>query len=206
MPAPTKLTPAQEMEVVKLLRTTGLSNYEIAGQFGVSDATVRKISKKHHVERDLQPVIAKQVKRALIATAAPATATEQQMVDQAVETGVEVVKSHQSVAHGMRTVLSSLVTELADATAQQETLLGLCQQRCEADPDSANRVRQAFDRALSLNGRANTLNSLSIALERLVNVERKAHALDADAPAEDPYKDISDEQLRARIADLSRTQ
>ena len=65
---------------------------------------------------------------------------------------------------------------------------------------------ELYERALSLNGRANTLNSLSIALERVVNVERKAHALDADVPAEDPYKDISDDQLRARIAELGRTQ
>lgn len=185
----------------------------IAETQGITEAAIRKRAKRDGWERDLTAQVKAQVRTALVRTSSrpvqksePARTeprqdarTDQQIVDEAVATVVEVVRQHRAGARRGAKIVEQLFAELETTNERLEEIGEAIVEETVGD-QSPNR-RTAMLAAVKLPQRAGVLDKLASALQKFVAVERDAWSLN-DKGQGDELANMSEEQLEARLAGL----
>jgi hypothetical protein len=129
--------------------------------------------------------------------------TEREIVEQAAETVVGVVKVHRKdIAHG-RAIVELLFSQLNYAAAKRDEVQAEIVAETVGDAAAANRRAQMF-RAVALPTHAATMRDLAQALRHVITLERQAFSLD-DRPADEPEQaDAVSTKIAGKIlADLN---
>ncbi len=166
---------------------------DIGEEFGCSDAAIIKHAKKEGWTRNLAAKVQEKadakVAAALVAQeraeSPAAKLTEAVRVEVESEVQARIRLSHRRDVSRMRSLVMNLLEELEIQTKSPETYETLCELVSAApDPDDkagrarAERMQQAFDRALSLSGRTKTVRDLTESVKSLIALERQAYGVD----------------------------
>lgn len=170
-----------------------LSLAALGKEYGCGAPAIVKHADKHGWTRDLKAkIVAKaeaKVNAAVVNESVNAgkTFTENQVVEAAADAQFQVRMSHRQDITRTRGLFRSLMQELEVATTPEgQDLLETMQQILQPDPapddkvgqQRADRMRQAFEKAMSLGGRVVSAKTLTDMLEKLVNMERIAYGVD----------------------------
>lgn len=200
-----------------------LSVREIASAYGVSHVAIGKRAKKHSWARDLNAKI--QAKAEALVTKATVTGsvtneedlvTERQIIEANAQRIAEIRSAHRQDIGKARALATKLLAELDHQTSNPEVYEQLAELLIDAegggeDGSEAAKQRQrrrmeAFQRALSLGDRVDTMKKLAETLRALIGLEREAYGLAAVAekpPGEDDKpSDLND--LGRRVAFVLR--
>lgn len=166
---------------------------DIAEEFKVSNVAIVKHADKAGWTRNLAAKIQEKadakVAAALVASeraeSPAAKLTEAVRVEVESEVQARVRLSHRRDVTRMRSMVMNLLDELEIQTKSPETYETLCELVSGA-PDAddkagrarADRMQQAFDRALSLGGRTKTVKDLTDTVKTLIALERQAYGID----------------------------
>ncbi len=218
-----KKAPIDWEAIEGLYRTGVLSIREIAKQHGISDAAIRKRAEKFGWQRDLSAQVAQQVRSELVRTQVrtphtqeqvrtdvrttvrtepptgprAASRTEREIVDDAVATVVQVVRSHrQDISHG-RDIVALLLGQLVDVAQSRDELEGIIDQ--ETADDKTPQRRAHLMRAISIPAHAKVISDLSTAMKNLVALERQAFNI-SDIAAPSAIEEATDDELDRAIA------
>lgn len=203
-----------------------LSNRVLGTMFGCSEAMIRKKAKAEKWARNLAAQVRRRASDELVRDAGPkpvrksdAPGVESQVaqggsqgaqsanceperdpeddeaaIEAAAQRVVALVREHRKDLRGMRQMAQRLLDELSTTTSQ----LGELEQMIveETSGDRTTQRRTSMLRAISLPSRASTLQALSIAMSKLVILERQAFNVDdekgngrrTDVPLEDRLK------------------
>lgn len=169
---------------------------DIGAEFEVSDAAIIKHAKKAGWTRNLKAKIeakaAAKVSAAMVSeeVSAEAKLTEATVVEveSTVRARIELAQ-RRDIGRG-RSVVTALLSELEDVTIGQdrlETIFELLndpegedEDGSSAAKDRVRKLREAFERAMSLTNRSGTAKSLAESLKVLIGLERQAYKMDAD--------------------------
>lgn len=171
-----------------------LSVREIASAHGVSHTAVNKRARTQNWARDLKARIQAKaddlVSRAAVSTqvssASPETrASDQAVIDANAEAILQVRLTHRKHIADSRELTLELLNELRHQTHNRELYDQLfelvnadaAEDVSDAGRDRLARLRQAFDRALSLGGRTKTMKDLADTLKTLIALEREAFGM-----------------------------
>jgi hypothetical protein len=179
-----------------------LSVRQIAINESISEAAIRKRAKEHGWKRDLTERVQQAVRQKLIAEpvdeaevqarkdarqAERAEAREpvaaDDIVEEASNTVVQVVREHRKTIKESRQLLETMLVQLTDAVAQREELELEIEQATENDESPKRRHR--YLKAVSLPTHVVALRDLSLTLRNLVALEREAFGV-GDAPPKPP--------------------
>lgn len=164
---------------------------EIAAEFGVSHVAIGKRADRDGWSRDLGAKIraraeALVTKEAVTTQVTAATkVSERILVEANAEAIARVRMAHRTDISKARSLSLQLLAELEFQTGNQE-LFGQLQElmQPEADEDSSNaakdrafKLREAFNKAMSLGGRTKTMKDLADTLKTLIALEREAYGL-----------------------------
>jgi hypothetical protein len=185
-------------------RAGQLSLREIGREYGVSEAAIRKRAKKEAWSRDLTAKVQAAVRTELVRAevrSAHRDQTEREIVAEAAMRGVDVILAHRTDVKAARTIVSELLTELAEASTGRAEIEAAIED--ETAKDQGGGRRAAMLKAVSLSTRSTVLVNLSAALKNVISLERQAFNLDAEAQ-EDPsnVRKMSREARQAEIAAL----
>jgi len=173
---------------------------EIASEHEITEGAIRKKAKQYGWERDLSAkvrakadaLVRKEQVRAEVRAGADYKATENETVDVEAKVLARVQISHRTDIAKSRTVFGKLMSELEHQTDNSDIYEQLAEMViADAEPEGseasrarAQKMRQAFDKALSLSGRSGTLKSLVESAKTLIALEREAFGLDKGASNE----------------------
>lgn len=124
---------------------------------------------------------------------------EAQAVMDAAEINAGVIVRHQKLADQLGVLMDRLRVELMEVSTAPAAVAELLQQVRELAGEDGGKIATKLQGLLSLGSRIGNLDKLSSAAVRIVTLERQAHNLDDD-DAKPPSDDISDDQLRTRLA------
>lgn len=198
-----KQTSAPDWESIEReFRAGVLSIREIAKRHGLTDTAIRKRAKAWGWERDLTAKVQEEVRRKLVRTEVRITdvRTEREIVEQAAQTVVEVVRLHRRDARHGREILDLLMGQLADAAgAREEIEEAIAEETADVDdPNAQPGVRQAARyrrsamlKAVALPTHFASLRDAATAMGKLVAIERQAFNING-AP-EEPAKEVDTE-------------
>jgi transposase-like protein len=165
--------PAPDWDAIEReFRAGQLSVSEIARQHGISRTAVNKHAARHGWVRDLSARVRQAVSARLVA--GPVSSDEAQVagfnvataVDAAAARAVELVRQHRAALKTGRSLVLSMIDELAEASAQRNALVEAIEMETAGDIDG--RRRTAMLRAVSLPSRAATVRDLATALRNLI--------------------------------------
>lgn len=199
-----------------------LSVREIAAQHGVSHPAIVKRAKKEEWARDLQAKIKAKadelVTKATVTAAVTAEtkAAERQAINDNAQAIADIRLGHRTDIKKGRNLVAKLLAELEGITDQPDLIEDLQQALYQAelgdDPDDitkqsargrAQRLRDALERVVGLQGRVGSIKGLAEALKNLVALERQAWGIEDAAPA-NPIESMSEDDLEAEAARLRR--
>ena len=192
-------------------RVGTMSLREIASAHGITEGAIRKRAKKEEWTRDLNAKVRAKaddlVRKELVRSEVrKETATEKEVIDTEAQVQARVRLSHRKDIAKGRTLAMSLLEELEAQTGSAELMQKLGE--IMADPDRSGndkKLADAYQKAISLGGRVQTMRSLADTLRTLISLEREAFGLDnmPEPPAND-LATISDDDLDARISERLR--
>lgn len=171
----------------------------------VSSAAIKKHFRAKGVPRDLSAQVkAKADAKVLEASVSTAKrrATAAETVEHAATEIATVRLEHRSDARRTRLLVSKLTEELAAIADRPDLIEQMEQALAETGEKLAPALRQAIDRVTSLPSHVGVVKGLAEALRTLIEIERKAYGMDAEAekpPAERPVEEWSDDELIADI-------
>lgn len=168
-----------------------LSVREIAASQGITHGAINKRAKRDSWDRDLNARIQAKAdalvsKREVSASVSSEDlATERQIVEANAEAIARVRLAHRTDISKARALSLQLLAELEFQTGHQELfsqLQELMQPEAEEDApkaskDRAYKLREAFEKAMSLGGRTKTMKDLADTLKTLIALEREAYGL-----------------------------
>lgn len=172
-------------------RVGQLSIKEIGRRFGITHSAIVKRAKKDGWLRNLSGAVKTEIQNRLLTGDAPLQ-SEKEIVDVAAKRGVELIREHRRDIGNGRALVTTLFQELKTASQDIEQLESAIQDETKGDKNSQRRSQML--RAVSLPSRAGTIRDLSMALSRLIPLERQAFNLD-EGPVEGDVKVISDKPL-----------
>jgi hypothetical protein len=187
---------------------------DLGAEFGVSDAGIIKHARKNGWTRDLKAKIAAQAEAKVSAAAVSEEVskqralTERDIVDANADAIVKVRLAHRKDIGKARSLAMQLMAELesqCDSAPLYEELLDLVIPAAEdedskASQDRVLKLRQAFDKAMSLGGRTKTMKDLADTLKTLVALEREAFNVGEAAPLPTDDESVDIPALARRIA------
>lgn len=149
-------------------RTGQYSNRELSRQHGPSEGAIRARAAKDGWQRDLSEQIRQRVKaktgRAVAREVVDAV-TDEEIVEQAAEVGAGIVRSHQGL--------------LRKARALAESLMDLLGRQLEKGVITVQlKSGETADIDVPLDYAGKTLGNATMALERVVKMERQSYGLD----------------------------
>lgn len=163
---------------------------EIGREHGVSDTAIRKRATAENWERDLTGKVKERTRVKLVRSSSShdgsheqRAQTDAEIIEEASETQVTVVKTHRrDIAIGRR-IVSTLFGELMEATEQRHEIAEAVEEATAKDKDGKRRAM--MHRAVALPSRAATAQSLANAMKTLVTLERQAFNIETDASDEE---------------------
>ena len=164
-----------------------LSLREIASPHGITEGAIRKRAKRDGWERDLgakiqaqaEALVRKQAVRSEVRTGR--TAADRQIIEANAERIAQVRGEHRVDIERGRSLVLSLLAEVEEQTGDRELFAQLGEIMAAPDDKGADRMRDAYQRAIGLPGRVASLKSLSEAMKNFVGLEREAYGLDTKA-------------------------
>lgn len=213
--------PAVDLDKVELAYRAGVIPLRQLGALhGVSAATILKWAKKHGWERDLAAKIKAKADAKVNAAAVNkpvnvnAAVHERETVEANAEAIARVRLGHRTDISKGRGIVVKLLAELEGVTDRPDLIEDLQQALHQAelgdDPDDvdrqaakgrAQRLREALDRVISLQGRVASVKGLTEAMKNLIGLEREAWGLGAVAPA-NPLESMSESEMMAELERL----
>lgn len=188
------------------------AEYTKATGTSVSRSAIIKHFEKLGVPRDLSAKVrAKADAMVAEAMVTGKVSTETTMADAAIVNAAAVdvatvrLSHRKDIAKG-RTLAMSLMEELEAQTGSAELMQKLGE--IMGDPDKSGndkKLAEAYQKAISLGGRVQTMRSLADTIRTLVSLEREAYGLDniPEAPVDDIAM-LTDDALDARISERLR--
>lgn len=176
-----KLPPDWEL-AERLFRAGQLSLRMIAAQSHVTEGAIRKKAKKEGWKRDLTEKVQEAVRTALVrndgtqsSTRVPDPRTEREIIEQAAENAVAVVRQHRRDLNGAQRACATLFAQLMDAAGNRlGDLDQVAQQIAAEDGVFAASTLARFRKAMSLPTHAGVLRDLSTAMKNFQTLERQA--------------------------------
>lgn len=190
-------------KIEREFRAGQLSIREIAAQYGPSDTAIRKRAKAEGWSRDLSDDVRRRTKAKLVREQVRAESggkqfSDEEIAEQAAERAVEIVQLHRSDIKASREAVRQMIDELTSNCVNQDVIAEILQQHLDEE-DASDKRRQAVERMLSLQGRAQTAQSLTSSLKTLVALERQAFNIDDQPKEHDPL-----DELLAAVSNSSR--
>lgn len=200
----------------KMYRAGVLSTSEIAREFNMSEANVRYHAKKRGWQRDLTKEVREATRIKMVQDLATARvegteedrkevlksligATDDQIIEEAAKTQVEVVRQHQKTLGSGHSLTMRMLNELDATTTYQGDL------EKQIKSSIAPMRQRAVMNAISLGGRAVVMRDLAIAAKTWVILERQAFNIadDRDKDNKDQRKldEMTADQLRKEIVE-----
>lgn len=164
-----------DWEVIeKFYRAGQLSIREIAKQNNCSDTVIRRKAKKKGWERDLTDKVSKAVRTKLVRSANTAAnpQTEREIIEEAAETSVAVVRGHQKRLRDSNEVVDILLGQLKEIALNRKDLEEAIEK--ETEDDQSSKRRDMLLRAVSLKDNSSVALNLTNALKSLIALERQA--------------------------------
>lgn len=168
---------------------------QIAKEHAITHTAVLKRAEAENWPRDLAGKIraaaniqlAREVAKGQVSTQV-ATVSERGIVEANAALQVEIIRSHRSDITRARSVMQGLLDDLGVAASTRETLAATAS-KITADDKSGQR-RSALLKAISIGEQAQTLETLTRSLQRLVALERQAFGIDqmAERTPDDSYE------------------
>lgn len=165
---------------------------QIALEANVSEAAIRKKAKEKGWQRDLAAQVQDKAKAKLEerpeklvaepvdeprerpSTRAADPQRDEQIIEQASDTVVNVVRGHRKTIRESRELLETMLSQLTEAVTEREVVQLEIEQATEDSP----KLRNRYLRAVSLPAQATTLRDLSLTLRNLVALEREAFGIE----------------------------
>jgi hypothetical protein len=180
-----------DWEAIALTYRTGvLSVREIARQHEISHTAIQKHAKEKGWSRDLSHRVRKSVVTRLVAgvaTEMPLPNNEQEAVELAAATIVQIVREHRAYIRKNRNLAATLYEQLAGAVGSRAALEALIEEETRVSDDApkaehqaAFAKRQAMLKAVSLPTHISALKDLSLILKNLIPLEREAFTLEGE--------------------------
>lgn len=187
---------------------------DIGSEFGVSDAGIIKHARKNGWTRDLKAKIAAQAEAKVSAAAVSEEVSKQRQVSERdiVEANAEAIVrvrlAHRKDIGKARDLALRLLAELETQTDNgglYEELLDLvipvaAEGETKSEVDRVFKLREAFNKALSLGGRTKTMKDLADTLKTLIALEREAFSVGEAAPLASDNESVDIPALARRIA------
>ncbi len=185
--------PAADWERIETLYRAGAASVrEIAAEAGVSHTAINNRAKREEWGRDLQAKIRAKadakVSKAMVSTevSTETKLTEAVVVEVEAQVQARIRLTHRTDVAKGRTLAMKLLAELEHQTENVDLYDDLFDLVHETTPDEDSgrdrltKLRQAYERALSLSGRTKTMKDLADTLRVLIALEREAFGLDAE--------------------------
>lgn len=193
MPGPNPAADADWETIESLYRAGQVSSREIARNYGVSEALIRKRAKKLGWQRDLRGAVEQRAGTKLVHAEAATVfgadslkpLTDSEVVEAAAESRAQLIQGHRRDAKQARTLVQSLFGELGALTAEAQE-----EARILAAKDPEALVKLRVNRVASLLNRAQVAQRLAAAMQTMVTIEREA-LLGLAAAKEDEEKPAS---------------
>jgi len=156
----------------RMIRAGQLSLREIGVAIGCCESAVRKRIKTRGLVRDLTPQVRSTVRSLLVRKGerTSALAKDAEIIQEAAETGAEVVRTHRKDILALRRVEQALLAELGDAENPPKKVYVTQYQ--------GQIIEREF--AITVTERATALNALAGASQKRIQLERQAYNLDED--------------------------
>lgn len=192
--------------IERLFRAGLLSIAEIGRECNVPEANIRYYSKKLGWKRDLTDEMRSRTRTKLVENLAKASsgievlndlkkATDEEIIEQAAKTQVEVVRQHQKTLGSGHSLTMRMLHELDATTTHRGELEDMIKSTI------APRRQGAILNAVSLGQRATVMRDLATAARMWIVLERQAFNI-----AEDREKDVKDRKLDEMTAEQLRTE
>lgn len=196
-------------KVERLYRAGLLSNHEIARECNTVEGNIRAKAKKEGWKRDLTSEMRASTRNKLIEELAKIsdspdklnqfkTTTDEEIIELAARTQVEVVRQHQSTLGSGHSLTMRMLSELDAATTNKGELEELIKSTI------APSRQRAIQAAISLSARATTLRNLASSAREWITMERQAFNIAEDRGDNKEQRKLDEmtaEQLRAEIID-----
>lgn len=184
-------TPPPDWEAIEKLYRAGVLSVRAIGELhNVTEGAIRKQAKKNAWERDLTAKVQQKARDELVRMEVRTAheklhgvRTEQDIINEAALTVVEVVRSHRRDIAAGRSIATMLATQLYQAAEHRPELEDIILE-VTADDATSDR-RRTLMRAVSLPTHAGTLKDLAAVMKILVGLERQAFNV-PDAPEPEP--------------------
>lgn len=185
-----------------------MSLREIAEKHGITEGAIRKRAKRDSWTRDLTAKVkakADELVRTEAVRKEYAERTEKEAVEVEAQVQARIRLGHRRDIAKSRVLAMALLDELEAQTANPDLIQQLGEIMIDPDKSGNDRkIAEAFQRAISLGGRVQTMRSLADTLKTLVSLEREAYGLDAMVETSDDLSMVSDDELDARISERIR--
>lgn len=196
--------------IERLYRAGLLSIYDIGRECNVPEANIRYHAKKNGWKRDLTDEMRSRTRTKLVENLAKVfdngevvdklkQVTDEELIEQAARTQVQVVRSHQTTLGHGHSLTVRMLSELDSSTSQRGELESLIK-------SSVAPMRQkALLHAVSLPQRAAVMRDLATAARLWVTLERQAFNIADDREKDNKEQrkldEMTSEQLRKEIID-----
>lgn len=160
-----------------------LSVREIARRYSCSETAIRKRAKAEGWERDLTAKVQKEVRRKLVREGVRTEASEKEIVEQASETGVTIVRLHRKSVQKSQAIVENLLEQLSQfAEVRDEIEEDILEDTRGSDGKVDYPRRARMMKAVSLPSHSGVLRDLSLAQKNLIALERQAYNLNGHSP------------------------
>lgn len=176
-----------DWEAVELDYRSGVKTLRImAAIHGCAESAIRKKAKEQGWERDLSAkvrqkadeLVRKEEVRKKVRTDPEFVATERKTVEVLAQTQADIIIGQRSDISRSRGLVMKLLEELEGQTDQPELMEKLAElATAEMDDKAAFKMREIFNRVVSLGGRSSVMKQLADSLKVLVALEREAFGI-----------------------------
>lgn len=193
----------------------------IGKEFGVSEGAIRKRADRDGWTKDLSAKIRakaddlvrkaevrNQVRSATEGAYCAPDESERNVIEVNAQVQATVMREHRSTLNRTRALVNGLLAELEMMTISPELierLVELVGEKAESDAEiqAHSKRLEAVAKVLGMHARVDSLKKLVDSVRIVVQTEREVFGMDAkDAPKDNPFEDMTPDQVEARIAYL----
>lgn len=182
-----------------------LSLREIAGEHGITEGAIRKRAKRDKWERDLKAKIQARADELVRNEAVRAevrkegTAHERQVIEANAERIAQVRSEHRGDITRMRALVLRLLAECEAESGDPGLFAELGEIMRQPDDNGADRLNDAYRKAIALPTRIKGVKDLAETLKNLIAMEREAYDIGAATqPPPDPLSANATDNDKAR--------
>ena len=156
---------------------------EIASEHGITEGAIRKRAKAQTWPRDLAAKVRARadalVRKELVRSEVRKDAkNERETVEIEAEVRARLEMSQRGDSAELRTATMSIVREVGAVSEHASDLSHLAELMIDPESDKTGKLREAFDKVLSLPGRAKTLKDAAETAIKAIELERRVNRMD----------------------------